>query len=322
MTLDGYRYTFNGRGDFWLAQTLGSSFSFQGRMVPALDTNGQPVAATVFSVLVAQQSTSDTVQLEVVSDQLVALINGVPVDFSILPVQQFSNVSLIDNGGNRITVVFSNGVTIEATADNGFIASTFVSFPNTLRGLVQGLLGVFNGDQSDDLTPQGGGPPIALNSTLQTIHNEFGITCKYMYFALLFSMLIGCDFVTGIIDNAAESLITNRGGAGFADFFDPNFVPLFDTSFSDPELEQNATLLCSGDQQCLFDAAATGRLGVGLGTLNATTRLNTINNITVPSKRTHHRFSAYIFIGSIFTMYMHVLLYEVKLHMHAEQHIL
>ena len=192
MTLDGYRYTFNGRGDFWLIQTADSSFSFQGRMVPALDTNGQPVAATVFSVLVARQSNSDTVQLELVSDQLVALINGVPVDFSFLPVREFGNVTLIDNVGNRITVVFSNGVTIEAMADNGFIASTFISLPSTLRGLVQGLLGVFNGDQSDDLTPQGGGQPIPLNSTLQTIHNEFGLTCKC--FALLLSMLNGCDY--------------------------------------------------------------------------------------------------------------------------------
>lgn len=178
VTLDGYRYTFNGRGDFWLVQTADSSFSFQGRMIPALDANGQPVPATVFSVLVAQQSNSDTVQLELASDQLVALINGIPVDLSVLPVQRFGNVSLVDNGGNRISVIFSSGVTIEATADNGFIASTFISLPSTFGGLVQGLLGVFNGDQSDDLTPQGGGQPLPLNSSLQTIHNEFGLTCK------------------------------------------------------------------------------------------------------------------------------------------------
>ena len=100
--------------------------------------------------------------------------------------------------------------------------------------------------------------------------------------------------LAGIIDNAAESLITNRGGAGFADFFDPSFIPLFEISFSDPELEQNATLLCSGDQQCLFDAAATGRLDVGLGTLSASMRLDTINNITVPSRCSHCGLGTYI----------------------------
>lgn len=120
--------------------------------------------------------------------------------------------------------------------------------------------------------------------------------------------------LAGIIDSAAESLITNRGGAGFADFFDPSFIPLFEISFSDPELEQNATLLCGGDQQCLFDAAATGRLDVGLGTLSASMRLDTINNITVPSKCSHHGLGTYIYnIG----MQMKTL-HEVKLYMHME----
>ena len=39
-------------------------------------------------------------------------------------------------------------------------------------------MGSFNGILSDDLTPKGGLQPIPIDYSMETIHNDFGITCK------------------------------------------------------------------------------------------------------------------------------------------------
>ena len=62
VTLDGLKYTFNGKGEFTLIEMTDGSFTLQGRMVEATGATGSPVQATVFSALVCKQNDSDTVQ--------------------------------------------------------------------------------------------------------------------------------------------------------------------------------------------------------------------------------------------------------------------
>ena len=177
VTLDGLRYTFNGRGEFVLVGTADDSFSMQGRMIRALDAGGNPTLGTVFSALVARQNDSDTVQLEVRSTIIRARVNGAIVDFTGLPIQSFTNVVLIDNGNNTVTAQFSNGAEISATVELGIISTVFVNLPSSLETFTFGLLGNFNGDQSDDLLPSGGSSPLPTSSSLQDIHEMFGKTC-------------------------------------------------------------------------------------------------------------------------------------------------
>ena len=57
--------------------------------------------------------------------------------------------------------------------------SVTVGAPDKFLGQTTGLLGVFNKDQSDDLTPANGGAPLNTNSSSEkTIFFEFGETCE------------------------------------------------------------------------------------------------------------------------------------------------
>ena len=178
VTLDGYKYTFNGLGEFVLIQTSDNSFSLQGRMVQALDSGGDPISATVFSAIVGKELYSDTVQFQLASnDEVDVLMNGELVDFDGLPEQQFNNVS-VRTGESSATAVFSSGVYVEVRAANGILSTLLVSLEDGYRSRTSGLMGDYNGDRSDDLLPRGALMPIPLTSSLRDIHNQFGVTCK------------------------------------------------------------------------------------------------------------------------------------------------
>ena len=204
ITLDGHKYTFNGNGEFVLIQTPDDSFTLQGRMVPAKDTSGSSVLATVFSAIVGKQADSDTVQFELTENGTTAFVNGEPLDFSDLSEQEYNNVTVTDLENNTLSATFSSGAYLEAKEENGIISVLIVSLPESFRGtLSTGLMGSFNGNASDDLLPNlGTNPlpldscsagsfngstdnlknqginPLPLNSSLQEIHELFGLTCK------------------------------------------------------------------------------------------------------------------------------------------------
>ena len=179
MTLDGYKYTFNGRGEFTLIETSNGGFTLQGRMVDIASQNGDPAQATVFSAIVAREADSDTVQFETSANNgIAALVNGEEVDFNVVE-QEFKNVTVTDLGNNTLSAAFSNGVYLEVQQENNILASVLISLPKSYKDIpTQGLLGSFNGDTSDDLKPKSGEKPIPLNSTLQEIHQLFGLTCE------------------------------------------------------------------------------------------------------------------------------------------------
>ena len=178
VTLDGFKYTFNGLGEFVLIEMSGDRFSLQGRMVQAVDNEGVPISATVFSAIAGKELYSDTVQFELANnDDIDVLINGELLDFDGLPEQQFNNVS-IRSGESSATAVFSSGVYVEVRAANGILSTLLVSLADSYRSQTSGLMGNYNGDMSDDLRPRGAPVSIPLTSSLMDIHNLFGVTCK------------------------------------------------------------------------------------------------------------------------------------------------
>ena len=181
VTLDGHKYTFNGRGEFTLTETSDGSFTLQGRMVHAMNVNGTSVSATVFSAIVAREGESDIVQFErSTNDSIVAFVNGERVDFSVAE-QEFKNVTVTDLGNSTLSASFSSGAYLEAQQENGIISSVVFSLPESYRNTeTQGLLGSFNGKTANDLQPKLSGAPLPLNSTLQEIHESFGLTCELM----------------------------------------------------------------------------------------------------------------------------------------------
>ena len=80
---------------------------------------------------------------------------------------------------------FSSGAYLEVKEMNGFIAVFIVNLPKQYKGLTRGLMGNYNGDISDDLIPKGSNESLPLNSSLQTIHEQFGLTCeKYIVLSM------------------------------------------------------------------------------------------------------------------------------------------
>ena len=177
VTLDLHKYTFNGKGEFTLIEVEDGSFTIQGRMVEATGSDNDPILATVFSAIAAKENSSDTIQFQLtVFKGIIALVNGEEVDFSELKEQKFTKVVVADLGDNTLTAAFANGASIKIKEENSIISVLIISLPRTFKGKTQGLMGNFNGDQSDDLKPKGK-PAIPLSSSIQDIHN-FGLTCE------------------------------------------------------------------------------------------------------------------------------------------------
>ena len=183
VTLDLHKYTFNGKGEFILVEANNESFVLQARMIEANDATGDRVNATVFSACAAKAYDSSTIQFEVLTNvngnvTLVTFVDEERVVFDEIRSQEFDNVTIIDSGNNTISATFSNGAFLQVQEQNGFIAVLIVSLPNSFVNKTKGLMGVFNGNISDEFTPRKSDTPLPLNSTLEQIHKDFGITCE------------------------------------------------------------------------------------------------------------------------------------------------
>ena len=55
-------------------------------------------------------------------------------------------------------------------------------------------------------------------------------------------------------------------GENWLTFYDPDFTPIFEPSFTDPDLEELANTLCGDDVFCRYDIATTGRAEIGMST--------------------------------------------------------
>ncbi len=73
-------------------------------------------------------------------------------------------------------------------------------------------------------------------------------------------------------------------GQSFSAFYDPLFVPMFEPSFDNIELEEQARNVCGDDEFCLFDIAATKNVDIGMATMQGGEEFNEILEMAIPSK--------------------------------------
>ena len=87
---------------------------------------------------------------------------------------------------------------------------------------------------------------------------------------------------TGIVDSPLDSLFTYQPGETWNTFYDPYFIPIYEPTFSSPEAEANATMLCGDDTECLYDVAATGRMDIGQVVVDIGNEIEETNELQIP----------------------------------------
>ena len=182
ITLDGLKYTFNGKGEFLLIEHIDGRFTLQGRMISIAHARSRQLQATVFSAVVGKQDDSDAVQFEINQQEngIDVIIGGTRINLDGISKETFNNVVVFNLGDNGFAASFSSGCSIHVKEENGFISVFSVSAPLNFKNLTHGLMGNYNGDTEDDLMARNYTVALQHNSTTEVIHNEFGITCMYV----------------------------------------------------------------------------------------------------------------------------------------------
>ena len=187
VTLDGYNYTFNGHGEFILVESMDKLLTVQVRLIepPIKNSNESNTTlagrGTIITAIAARHKESDTVQFEVADDELIALVNGDIINFSSLSEYQYHNLTILNRGNKTLTAILNDRLTFTVKERNGMLSDISIALSHTYYGETYGLLGQYNGKVSDDLYPKDGEYYISINSSLEVIHKEFGLTCNYFY---------------------------------------------------------------------------------------------------------------------------------------------
>ena len=90
-------------------------------------------------------------------------------------------------------------------------------------------------------------------------------------------------YVTGIISENA-SLFRYSSEESWATYHDPHFISSYNPQFSSPSLENKAIGACDEDEFCLYDVAITGRIEIGLSTLDGSRSLDEMVKLSYPSE--------------------------------------
>ena len=173
---------------------------------------------------------------------------------------------LIDD--NTLSTVFSSGRVTHAVYVTLIPGVEYLAYAlnldNSLTLTTGGLLGLRNGNISDDFTyPDGSSIP--SDSSDQMIH-EWGQSCMCLLVSqnTLFCYLTTCLFVGQI--TAEESLFLYGAGVSTSNYSNPAFVPSLksDIVASAPDV---ITTYCGGNPECIFDYTVSGNQDVANATL-------------------------------------------------------
>ncbi|XP_038044296.1 uncharacterized protein LOC119718996 [Patiria miniata] len=249
-SFDGYKFTFNGAGEFLMASSAVKNLTFQARMERYRNTN-----ASVYTAFVFQTNDSSKVQVQMSNiHETLILVDGEPLRLDSLPVKvhHLRGVRIRFNSNmNKINVAFNSGIAVTVYIDTemmSFIAQLDTKF----QGQIQGLLGNLNGNPDDDLQFPNG-TILEPGSSLKEIH-EFGL-----------EWLVAPE----------ESIFTYISPFDYNTYYLPEFSPTFEV----PDLNlvsQEIKDLCGDSIECVFDAVITGSLSFANETLVVTVTITEV----------------------------------------------
>ncbi|XP_078674535.1 uncharacterized protein LOC144912554 [Branchiostoma floridae x Branchiostoma belcheri] len=254
-TLDGKGYTFNGKGEYIMADVDNGQYQLQARTEFPEGTT----TATAFSAMVIRKSGGVPIQVNIDSNSATGMklyIDGTLQDMTVYgnvssTIIQEDNVLVSRPSANEFKVYYSTGVSATAQVEQGMMSIVF-SAPESFKGKTKGLLGVWDGDQTNDFTMYDG-TVLSSDSTERQIF-DFGRSWQ----------------VTATAGDKI-SLFHYEGGQGVDTFQDDTFVPTFGDemdSSADPALLEQAREKCGENQACLYDVLQTGDVAVGEASLH------------------------------------------------------
>ncbi|KAK2157059.1 hypothetical protein NP493_1917g00001 [Ridgeia piscesae] len=150
-------------------------------------------------------------------------------------------VSVSRKSATSVDVTFSSGFTLAIGVKAQQLDIT-VGAPSEFKNLTQGLMGIFNGDSSDDLTPASG--RVALNSngsSERDIFSQFGETWR----------IERADSIFKYIDDTTFETFDRKD-------FEPLFLQEVLNKMTDEE-KKKVDEKCKGNNECIFDYAITGK---------------------------------------------------------------
>ncbi|KAH9488617.1 hypothetical protein Btru_061290 [Bulinus truncatus] len=229
VTLDQKTFTFNGLGEFKILEVVGPdpantsiplNFQLQGRTCRAINVTN----ATVWCVLALSTSSKSTVRVEISSTGKTMVIYANGQDFT----QKFRDSANFDEWTRDINLRNVTGSLKVSTADNFGITITLanrlleftIDIDSKYKNMTKGLMGNFNGDNTDDLTYPNG-TKLPSNSTEREI------------FSYGYSWVI----------SEATSLFEYPYGTNYSSFLDRYNDPLFMG-------EVNANDILEAEQKC------------------------------------------------------------------------
>ena len=183
ITFDGTKYTFNGFGEFTLLRTHSNEFVVQGRMEPFPDSSSGSILTSIAVKYLQYRINIVTNEVGMNAGGMDVYLNDTHVTMDYLPRMPFLMFTLGFDTSRILRISFQNGIQLECRTAHGNITQFLVGVPSSLRNMVSGLLGTFNDDTSDDLSPltHSGSLGIPLeNFNIETIHTNFGLSCKIL----------------------------------------------------------------------------------------------------------------------------------------------
>ena len=210
-------------------------------------------------------------------DDFVVLHNGSDVSANISNVNDTYSVAdvwITREAIDSVVTVFLFDITVTVTVAAG-LPNFVQTLPQSAQETTSGLLGNFNGDETDDFVYPDGMTTLPNNATDRMIH-MFGQQCKFICTDIIVeatAYLILCQCTGEILPE--ESLFTYPDGLSATNFSHPEHIPNFlDEVVSSTTDEIRSA--CNDNTQCIFDATETGDLAVGMATLQTSTS-NTIS---------------------------------------------
>ncbi|XP_071806166.1 sushi domain-containing protein 2-like [Asterias amurensis] len=251
VTFDNMSYTFNGYGEYVLLKTKDATtkteFRMEGRFERVMNSEGNAVNATVLTTLAIRESNNEDNRIQIEANDITKMNLRVGQTAKLQDIgnsrwQQYGNF-LVIFPGNTGTGVISKMVFLFKQSQIGIVVEagdqlvcSMVLLPEDFKGLneIEGLLGSWDGDMSNDLKdPEGNTLP--KTSSSQTIFSDFGQ--KWEAFPPTIFTYIGDKFTHG-------------------EYQFNDFTPIFNPPDDVPSRELKS--VCGEDEACIFDYQMTG----------------------------------------------------------------